>query len=118
MENIGKFLTACPAYGVASEYLFQTPDLYEDKNMTGVCFAFSLSLSLLCILTPFILLSSILRTQVLVTLDNVRRIQGIKAKGGKVEAVQVRVNKHLFFILFFPFSQTHTHCLPKKKKNR
>lgn len=62
MENIGKFLEACPKYGVMSEYLFQTPDLYEDKNMTGV----------------------------LTTLDNLRRIQGVKAAGGTVEAQKLK----------------------------
>jgi hypothetical protein len=36
MENIGKFLGACPPYGVRSDELFQAPDLYEGSNMTGV----------------------------------------------------------------------------------
>ena len=33
MENIGQFLAAAEAYGVARGDLFQTVDLYEAKNM-------------------------------------------------------------------------------------
>ena len=33
MENIGNFLSACEAYGVARTDLFQTVDLYEAQNM-------------------------------------------------------------------------------------
>lgn len=36
MENIGNFLTACEAYGVPKQDLFQTVDLYEARNMNGV----------------------------------------------------------------------------------
>lgn len=36
MENINNFLTAAQAYGVPVSDLFQTVDLYEDKNMNQV----------------------------------------------------------------------------------
>lgn len=36
MENIGKFLGACPPFGVRSDELFQSPDLFEGSNMTAV----------------------------------------------------------------------------------
>lgn len=62
MENIGKFVGACPPYGVRSDELFQAPDLYEASNMTSV----------------------------LVCLDSLRRVSEIKAKGGKVEAQSVK----------------------------
>jgi len=61
MENIGKFLAACPPFGVRSDELFQAPDLYEGTNMTAV---------LICV-------------------DTLRRVSDTKAKGGKVEAQTV-----------------------------
>lgn len=36
MENIGKFLSACEAYGCEKADLFQTVDLYEAQNMPQV----------------------------------------------------------------------------------
>eukprot|EP00456_Euglypha_rotunda_P019542 TRINITY_DN17297_c0_g1_i5.p1 TRINITY_DN17297_c0_g1~~TRINITY_DN17297_c0_g1_i5.p1 ORF type:complete len:102 (-),score=9.12 TRINITY_DN17297_c0_g1_i5:32-337(-) len=36
MENIGKFLKGCQNWGIKSTDLFQTPDLYEAKNMVAV----------------------------------------------------------------------------------
>ena len=36
MENISNFLTACVSYGVKSNDLFQTVDLYEKQNMYNV----------------------------------------------------------------------------------
>ncbi len=36
MENIGKFLDACVAYGVPKTDLFQTVDLYEGQNIPQV----------------------------------------------------------------------------------
>lgn len=37
MENVGKFLSACEAYGLEKQDLFQTVDLYEAQNMPQVC---------------------------------------------------------------------------------
>ena len=36
MENIGKFLDAANAYGLAKNDTFQTVDLYEAQNMAAV----------------------------------------------------------------------------------
>lgn len=36
MENIGNFLNACRKYGLVSTDLFQTSDLYDGTNITGV----------------------------------------------------------------------------------
>lgn len=36
MENIGNFLEACYAYGLAKTDVFQTVDLYEEANMSQV----------------------------------------------------------------------------------
>lgn len=36
MENIGKFLDACVAYGVPKSDLFQTVDLFEGQNIPQV----------------------------------------------------------------------------------
>ena len=36
MENVGNFLDACTAYGVAKNDIFQTVDLYEGKNIPQV----------------------------------------------------------------------------------
>ena len=36
MENINSFLEACKKYGVQSQDLFQTVDLYEKENMGSV----------------------------------------------------------------------------------
>ena len=36
MENIGNFLAACEAYGLAKADLFQTVDLFEGRNMIAV----------------------------------------------------------------------------------
>lgn len=60
MENISKFLSALPPYGLKSEDLFQTPDLFEGVNMTAVQ----------------------------VCLENVRRVSELKKSGVKVEAQQ------------------------------
>lgn len=36
MENIGNFLTGCEVYGVSKADLFQTVDLFEERNMIAV----------------------------------------------------------------------------------
>ena len=36
MENIGKFLAGCDAFGVPKVDLFQTVDLYENQNIPQV----------------------------------------------------------------------------------
>jgi len=36
MENIGKYLHACEAFGLESSSSFQTVDLYEKQNIAGV----------------------------------------------------------------------------------
>lgn len=36
MENISNFLRGCRALGVPSFDCFETLDLYDEKNMTGV----------------------------------------------------------------------------------
>lgn len=36
MENIGNFLKGCRALGVPSFDCFETLDLFDEKNMTGV----------------------------------------------------------------------------------
>jgi hypothetical protein len=36
MENIGNYLSACEAYGINKSELFQTVDLYEERNMNSV----------------------------------------------------------------------------------
>jgi len=41
MENINKFLTFCSQSGVANLSLFQTVDLYENKNMGQVIICLS-----------------------------------------------------------------------------
>ena len=37
MENIGKFLDGCYAYGCVKIDMFQTVDLYEAQNIPQVC---------------------------------------------------------------------------------
>ena len=37
MENIGKFLDACYAYGLTKVDMFQTVDLYDGTNIPQVC---------------------------------------------------------------------------------
>lgn len=62
MENIGQFLTSLPPYGVRSEDLFETPDLYEGTNMASV----------------------------LVCLGQVKRVQAKHDNGETVEPQEVR----------------------------
>lgn len=49
MENVQSFLTAAKKYGVPDEEVFQTPDLFEARNIPQVSLCiFSLGRVLLC----------------------------------------------------------------------
>ncbi len=47
MENIQSFLAAAKKYGVSDEEVFQTPDLFEARNIPQVIFLYKKSSLLL-----------------------------------------------------------------------